>query len=120
MTRYLLVVLAFVVIGCGASSYKKSVRASLLVTDAAHDGFVAYDRERQAQIVEASTSLVQGQAELAAYREKRSRIVELFDGTYRAIAAAAVLEEKKNLDTLIRASQLLVTALHDFTGGKLP
>jgi hypothetical protein len=106
--------------GCGPSAYQKTVRASLLVTDAAHDGFIAYDRERQAAIIEAATSKEQGQAELHAYRERRGRLVELFDATYRAIAAAAVLEERKNLDGLTRASELLVKSLRDFSGGKLP
>lgn len=106
--------------GCGQSQREKTIHAALLTTDAAHDGFVAYDRERQAAIVESAASREQGAAALAEYRASRARIVELFDATYRAIAAAAVLEDDHSkLETLSRAAGLLAVALHDFTGGKL-
>lgn len=120
--RSFVVTLAFVVtlVACGASAREKTVHAALVATNAARDAFVAYDAERQHQIIEDATSGPSGAAALAAYRTKRSKIVLLFEGMYRAISVAAVLtDDPANLDMLAKAAGQLRTALHEFTGGQL-
>jgi len=106
--------------GCGSSQREKTIHATYVTTNAAHESFVAFDRGRQQAIVDGAKSLAEGQAALLAYREKRARIVELFTGTYRALSAAAIVnDDPKSLDKLSQAAGLLVQALRDLTGGAL-
>ena len=47
-------------------------------------------------------------------------MVELFHGVYRALSAAAIVnDDPKNLAALATAASLLYTALGEFTGGAL-
>lgn len=110
----------FVSAGCGMSQREKTIHASYVTTNGAHTAFVAYDRSHQVAIVNSAKSLAEGQASLTAYREKRAKVVELFSGAYRALAAAAVVsDDPENLATLSEAASLLVAALRDLTGGTL-
>lgn len=114
------VLLAWLLVGCTASAREKALHASLVATDAARDGFVAYDLTKQKQILDDAPDAPGWRDAIVTYRQKRDRIESLFAGAYRAIAAAAVIDDDpKSLDNVVTAAQLLYSALHEFTGGKI-
>lgn len=124
MTRPIVtIVLAFVLFACGASAREKTIHATYVATVTAQKGFQAFEKQHEANIVASSreTGYEAGKAALAAYREKSDRVTELFAGVWRALAAAAVLnEDPKAFANLVEAWTLLQQALRDLSGGKLP
>ncbi len=121
MRLIVLVLVLLVAPACGPSQRQRTLVASFVATDAAHAGFVAFDRSHQAALVDKATSLEAGKASLEAYREKRARLVTLFESSYRAIAAAAIVtDDPKKLASLSQATALLADALRDLTDGALP
>ncbi len=116
----LILALLVTVPACGPSQRQRTIHATYLATNTAHAGFVAFDRQHQTAIVARATTLDAGTVALTTYRAKRDRIVELFTGTYRALAAAALVEDDpKSIAALSQAASLLYAALNDITGGSL-
>jgi hypothetical protein len=113
--------LALVLFACGASARERAISTALVATNATRDGFIAFDARHQQQLVDSATSLEEGRARIDAYRRQREPIVQGFATVYRAIAMAAVLtDDPTAIPNLLRAADLLRTAIHDLTGGKLP
>lgn len=101
--------------GCGASARETTIKTTLTVVNAARDGFVAIDRDKQAKIVAEAKTLDEGKAALALYRDKRQAILTAFETTYRALAVAAILkDDPKALDAMLAAAKelrLIIEAL---------
>jgi hypothetical protein len=77
---------------CGGSVTQRTSQAlgtALGATNAARDQFSAWDKQHQLDIVDRATTREQAEAELAAYRAKRQKIVQAFTVAYGAIASAA-------------------------------
>lgn len=93
MTRRVSVLALAVVMmlgACGATARQRALDTTLAALDAARDGFVAYDSAKQAAIVDAAITKEAGVSALAAWREKRTAVVELFLVAYSALAAACL------------------------------
>ncbi|MGE0547632.1 MAG: hypothetical protein AB7R00_11270 [Kofleriaceae bacterium] len=113
--------IAFVLVACGASQRAETIRATYITTVTAHQAFLIFDHEHEKSIKDAATSYDQGRAALDAYRLKSDRVMQLFDGVYKAVAAALVLNDNPMaFANLVEASSLLMDSLRDITGGKLP
>ena len=109
--------LCLALIACGASARENTLKVALVTADAARAAFMSYDAHHQLDIVDADKAsgktLDRAQADLAAYRKARVPVVEALETSYRALAAAAVLEDDpKNLDNLKAALGILADALH--------
>ncbi len=115
--RSSLVVLVLLVLcgtaSCGASQRESTIKAALVTTDTARDSFIAYDRGHLKTIVKTATSLAQGNAAITAYEAStaRTRVVTAFEGTYRAIALAATLQDDASLNGLQAAIGQLLAAV---------
>lgn len=99
---------------CGASARETTIHTAYVATDSARAAFLAFDAKHQQAIVEAAKTRDEAAAKLAAYREKRAKAVEALDASFRAIAAAAILNDNPHtLPNLAAAASLLVDAMRD-------
>lgn len=116
---WLAAILSFICLApaCAASQRESTIKAALITTDAARDAFIAYDDTAQDKIVTAATSLEQGRAALADYREKRARYVTAFAVAYRAIAVAVTLNDQPSLTGMQAAVAQVLAAVAAVTGG---
>ena len=103
--------------GCGPSAGEKAVQTGLAALNAARDEFVKVDKDQQEKIVAAATSLEDGRARLAAYREQRAVVLMFFVTAYNALAEAATDPSQTKLAT---ASQALVDVTGAVVGLKAP
>lgn len=89
------VALAIVAAGCGGSQKETLQRAdrglaiALQATSAARDGFTAWDKAHQDQIVRDAESLEAGKAALAHYWTQREPVLKAFVLAYSSIALAS-------------------------------
>lgn len=102
--------------GCGASQRESTIRAALITADTARDGFLAYDSAEQRAIVGAAKSLDDGRAKLAEYRDARTQVADAFTITYRAIAAAAALNDERSLASIKVAIDQLLAVIASVKG----
>ena len=102
---------------CGASQRETTIKTALVTVDTARDSFVAFDASEQSMIVNKATSLDDGKAQLATYRDRRVKIVEAFTVAYRAIAAAATINDDPSIAGLSAALAQLLAAVTTITGG---
>lgn len=94
---------------CNQDQRTKTIHASIIAVDVARDGFITWDREHQAQIVEHATSESQGLAELDKYVAKRKPVVDGFQLVYRALALAATQTDEPSLKAALdHAAKLLL------------
>ena len=107
-----------VVAGCAASQRGDTIKAALVTVDGARDGFLAYDRAHEQQLVAESTSPEDAHAKLAAYQAKRAQVDPLFGAAYRGIAAAQILNDDTSLTGMQAAIAQLFAALKPLLGGK--
>lgn len=103
---------------CAASQRGDTIKAALVTVDGARDGFLAYDRAHEQQLVAESTSPEDAHAKLAAYQAKRARVDPLFGAAYRGIAAAELLNDDTSLTGMQAAIAQLFEALKPLLGGK--
>lgn len=103
--------------GCGASQRETTIRAALITADVARDGFVSYDAAKQSAIVNAATSLDDGRAKLAAYRDARAKVADAFTTAYRAIAAAAAVNDAISLSGIKIAIDQMLAVIAAAKGG---
>jgi len=117
----LVIAMVGVMIACGASAREKALRTTFVAATTAQAGFVEWDKEHQLQIARDAPSKLIALAELTTYREKRAGVVDAFEAVYRAIAAAALLEQDhKSLASALGAFEQLRLALSLLTGGQVP
>lgn len=109
---------ALALLACGASQRQDTIKAALVTTDASQAAYLAYDANRQAEIVAAATSLEQGRAALSKYRGDRSKVDAAFTVAYRAIAMAAMLSDDQSLISLQTAVADVVTIVTALTRSK--
>lgn len=106
--------------GCSHDARGKTIHATLVATDTAHAGFVAYDRQHQLDLVAKATTREEGAQALAEYRTRRDElVVPKLVAVYRALAAAAIANDDQSLLSLLAAANQLHQALTALTGGKL-
>lgn len=110
---FILASLAPVLTGCGPSQKQKTIKASFIALKAAHAGFVEWDTTRQDKIIEAATSLEEGQAQLKKYREGQTKI-------YAAIAKAfqllldALTDDDLNPGDAVREGAKVIEVIEQF------
>jgi len=80
--------------GCGgaataADRANRSIAATLEAVNAAHEGFVEWDKAHQDEVLAASGSQEEYDAKIAAYRVDRGQVTQAFVAVYSTIAAAA-------------------------------
>ncbi len=108
----LLVALAFSAPGCAHPP--SPLKVAMVSLTAASDGFTAWDKAHQLEIVAKATSEADGQAKLGAYRARRTAAMAAVEQAYRAIAAAALLKADKT--NAIIFAQAAAKALADLQG----
>lgn len=106
---------------CGASAREKTLHATLLATDASRDAFIAYDERKQLDISHNAPTEVEGIAQLNSYHAKRDHVEAAFQGFYRAVAIATVLQhDGKSIAGVLAAYKILSDELKALTGKGLP
>ena len=103
---------------CAGSQRADTIKAALVTVDGARDGFLAYDRAHEQQLVAEAVSADDARAKLAAYQAKRARVDPMFGAAYRGIAAAELLNDDPSLAGMQAAIANLIGALKPFLGGK--
>lgn len=97
-------------VGC-AGGRDELLSKTLAGVNAAHEAFVAYDREHQAEIVDTAKTHDEGAAALAGYRGARAKVSIAFVAAYGAIAAASTDLTDEGLTKAAFAARDLVQAL---------
>lgn len=116
LTALFNICLALVILtACGPSQRQRTLNLSFTAANAAKAGFEAWDAEHQTTLVTSATSLADGQAKLAHYRQARAVVVEAFALTYAALAAGAIDSKTPTLRVL-GALQQLVDAIATLQG----
>lgn len=78
------------VTACGAGNKsQKAVTTAFAAVQAADDNFVAWDAERQLQIIDEATSREEAELALSDHRRRQAAVLEAFTYAYSTIAAAA-------------------------------
>ena len=99
------------IIGCGASQRETTLKATFVTVNSLRNGFTAFDKAEQQKIVDAAKTTDEGTAGLLAYRERRTKVLAIFDDVYQALAAAVVTEDAPSLAA---ASQLAAQLKHAY------
>lgn len=84
---------------------------TLAGVNAGRDAFSSYDKDHQAEIVEANTSREAGLAALNEYRAARAKVSIAFVAAYGAIAAASTDLTDESLTKAAFAARDLIKAL---------
>lgn len=111
--RPALLLLVVLLAACGASARTKALQTQLLAVNVARDTLVAVSEKRQAQLVESAVSVDDGKAKLAAFRKAREPVVEAFEKAYRAIAAAALIDDASSVTEIAAAVMNAVTLVKE-------
>lgn len=116
-----LVVLLVVLVACGANVREQTLRTTYTGVTAAQAGFLAWDRVHQLELAQTATTYEHGVEQLHAYHAAREPVLEAFEATYRALAAAAIADkDDESLFSAVRAFERLRTALRALTKGRVP
>jgi hypothetical protein len=97
--------------GCGPSARTRAVRAALVAANVSRATFVTQDLTAQQRLIDAATSLADGQQKLATYRAAREHMLGLFVAAYRALASAAMDPRAPEVAAALVATQRLAEAL---------
>lgn len=104
--------------GCAASQRETTIKTALVTVDSARDGFLAYDRAHEQQLVAEAVNADDARARLAVYQAKRAKVDPLFAIAYRSMAAAQLLNDDPSITSMQAAIVSLLDALKPFLGGK--
>jgi hypothetical protein len=105
--------------GCASASTRETtLKVALVTTDAARDGLLLYDSQRQREIVGRAVSIEDGRARLSEYRDSRVPAVDALTIAYRAIAAAAALSDEPSLAGVRIAVDHAIAAIEALKGSK--
>lgn len=91
--------LAALAVGC--ASHQAQLQTAMATLNAARDGFVAWDRQHQADLVKQSTTIEAAKSALDEYRTKRAPVLDGFQIAYQTLAAAALEPTSANLGALL-------------------
>ena len=113
------VILAWLLLGCGASQREKTINATFAATEAASAQWVKFDLEHQREIVAQAITRAatkaegeqSGKAALDAWRMNQLSIEQYRAIVYKAIAAAVTIENDETLQGMIAAALQLSDAL---------
>lgn len=103
--------------GCAGSQRTDTIKAALITADSARDGFLAYDRAHEMELVQQAVSADDARAKLIAYQTKRAKVDPMFALAYRAIAAAELLNDDTSVTSMQSAIVSLLDALKPFLSG---
>lgn len=103
--------------GCGASQRTKTIQASVLTVNAARDGWFAWDRAHEHQIVENAKTREEVELELAAYRNKSAVIYASFEIVYQGLKVAAKQTDEPSLSAALVTVVQLIESIKKLTGG---
>lgn len=109
-----LVILSLFLGACGPTTRERTLHTTLVAVDAAAAGFVNYDLVQQHAIVQIAMSYDDGRTKLAAYRDRREIVMKAFEAAYRALAAAVIINEERDLQSAVTAAMQLKLALEQF------
>jgi hypothetical protein len=99
-------------VACGASQRDRTIKAAMTGLSVTGDSFVEIDRAIQADIVATSSSHEEGLQRLAAYKQKRTVVVDLALAAYRALALAAIVsDDDVSISAAIDAAKKLKLAI---------
>lgn len=112
----LVILLGFLPSCGGAGKHENTLKASLISLNAARDGFVAWDREHQDQIVREAPTYVEGRQRLDDYRKDRERVVAGFEIAYRALAVAALKRDDISITLMLAEAKAVYDRIRDLTG----
>lgn len=101
---------------CGPSARQTALQTSLTALNAARDGFVQWDKQKQTKIVADAKTLDDGKAALKTYRAKRGPIVEGFTVAYSALALAALDDNMARLAEAANTAAALYKLIKDLKG----
>ncbi len=102
-----------------ANQRTSTIHSSLVAVNVARDGFVAWDRQHQHEIVKAATTRDEVQRNIADYIVKRAPVVEGFEAAYRALAIAATQSDDTSLAAALRAGAELFEQVKKLRGSML-
>jgi hypothetical protein len=108
---------AVCLIACSASQRADTLRGTLIAVNAARDGFVAWDRQHQNQLVGKANSQQEAEQWLDDYRAKRTPVINTFEVVYRALALAATQTDQPSLIAALNTSADLIEAINKLRGG---
>lgn len=111
------ILLVTLLAGCGASQREKTLKATLIATNAVRDEFVKFDATHQQQLVKDAESFEAGKVSLEAYRKTRERVLTLFEAVYQGIGAALLLDAKAPLTDLLKTAKDLQDTLSTLMKG---
>lgn len=120
MSPMALLFVLFTMMACGPTARQRTLDGLLVTTNAARDGFIAYDDEEQDRILEeafaAKLSEVEVKAKIATYYDWRRPVEAAFVAAYRAIAVAyaAAKDDKPSLQKAIEYGLALKSAYDEF------
>lgn len=104
--------LIVLLVACGASQRDRTIKAAMTGLSVTGDSFVEIDRAIQADIVATSSSHEEGLQRLAAYKQKRTVVVDLALAAYRALALAAIVsDDDVSISAAIDAAKKLKLAI---------
>ncbi len=114
--------LAFVLVACGASARQKTIRITYESVNIADDQLVQFTRTHGRAIVDdalaAGKTKEQTRAELDAFLVKTDKASLTVKAAYRMVAAASALDDERSLAALLQVAALLKTQLKEL--GVLP
>ncbi len=102
---------------CGPNARQTALKTSLTALNAARDGFVQWDKQKQTKIVADAKTLEDGKKALADYRSKRAPVIEGFTVAYSALALAALDDNMARLTEAINTAAALYKLIKSLTGG---
>ncbi len=105
--------LVLLLVACGPTARQAQVNVMLSGLNAASDGFVAFDKAHQADIVAKAPSETEGIAALGVYRATRARVLAALAVAYQSLATAAILDGPHTLASAVSATLMAKQAWDD-------
>ena len=109
------IVAAFAILlsACGANARQKTINATYASANIASSELETFANDHERAIIHGATSLEDGKSKLLDFRAKVDKAEKDLSGVYRAIAAAAVINDDVSLTSLTQAASLLMAELRD-------
>lgn len=104
-------ILIFALVACGASQRQKTIATTLHAVDVAETAFLAFDKQHQLDLVGHAANRDDGERKLTEWRAERESINKGFVGAYRAIAAAATLDDDPSVAGMVQAAAIVAQEL---------
>lgn len=102
---------------CSANAREKALKHSFTALNAARDGFVQWDKQKQMSIVEAAKTKAEGKENLRAYHKRRQPVIEAFTVAYAALAIAAIDDNATRLTEALKAAVAVYQLVRAITDG---